>query len=369
MRNAVFARDPVAQAAGQSLVRAGGNAVDAVLATVLAGAVRSSPASLFGACGILVAGTGVGAHFIDGRARAPGLGGRRPRMPNPVPPVWTAAVPGLLEGVLAAHTRFGSIPFAHLVHAVTTALREGEADDGAYERSKLLQHLARLGIPALERLGLLRAMLRVAGPLGGGVFTKSDLRPVPASVIARPTCLEAGHEVLLPPRRAGRYSGRVPEPLPPIPVESAVAADMHGVVAVASWVVCPSAVVLPEWPAFALPALLPQPKKGVARWRPGEALPVPLPVAILLHEHRAWAGLGISGTGEVIHARDAAVTERLATVGVSIALGDEAPTRGAACDAVALWVVRGCDGDTVHGTLLDAAPMRCVQDTVDEPAA
>ena len=354
MRNVVIARDPVAQAAGQLLVGEGGGAVDVVLGAMLAGAARSSPASLLGACGVLVAGTGVGAHFVDGRARAPGLGDRRPRTPEPTPDAWTAAVPGLLEGVLAAHARFGALPFGQVVRAAVAAVREGEVDDGLRERLKLLLQLPRTGIHALERMGILQAVMNAAGPVVGGVFTKDDLRPVPAPVLARPACVEAGHEALLPPRRSGRYGANLPDPLPSAPVESVVAVDMHGVVAAASWVVCPSAVDLPGAPGLALASLLPRAKKGVPRWRPGEALPVPLPVAVLLHEHSAWAGVGVSGHGDVTAARDAAVTARLANGGVTMALGDGGASGGGR-DAVALWAMREGDGDDVHTAVLDAS--------------
>jgi len=354
MRNAVIARDPVAQAAGQSLVAAGGGAVDMALAALLAGAARSSPASLLGACGILVAGTGAGAHFIDGRARAPGLGDRRPRTPEPAPDAWTAAVPGLLEGVLAAHARFGGVPFGEVVRGAVAAVREGDVDDGLRARMKLLLQLPRTGIHALDRMGILQGVMNTVGPVVGGVFTKDDLVPVPAPVIARPACFEADHEVLLPPRRSGRYGPNPPDALPAFAVESVVTMDMHGVVAAASWVVCPSAADIVGVEGLALAALLPRPRKGVPRWRPGEALPVPLPVAVLLHEHSAWAAMGVSGRGDVTAARDAAVQARLAAGGVTMALGEDGEA-GSLRDAVALWAMREGEGDDVRTVAIDAS--------------
>jgi hypothetical protein len=129
---------------------------------------------------------------------------------------------------------------------------------------------------------------------------------------------------------------------------------MHGVVAAASWLVCPTAVALPGTPGLALASLLPRAKKGVPRWRPGEALPVPLPIAVLLHEHSAWAAVGVSGHGDVVAARDAAVRHRLASGGITMALGDDAPA-GAARDAVALWAMREGEGDDVRTAVLDAS--------------
>lgn len=344
MRNAVIARDPVAQAAGEALIAAGGTATDMALAALLAGAARSSPASLLGAAGILVAGTGAGAHFIDGRARAPGLGEKRPRTPDDAPEVWRAAVPGLLEGALAAHARFGTLPLAEVARAAVNAVRDDAMDDGLAARVKLLQQLHRTGIHALERLGVLRGVLLTAGPLGGGVFTRDDLVPVPAPVRELPSCVEGPHEVLVPPRRSGRYGPNAPEPLGALPVESVVAMDMHGVAAVASWVAAPAAAEIHGVEGLALAALMPKARRGVPRWRPGAALPVPLPTAVLLHERRAWAAVGLSGGGDLVAARDRAVQERLRVGGVTLELGegDGAP---ATRDAVALWAVREADGE------------------------
>lgn len=354
MRNAVIARDPVAQAAGASLLAAGATAIDAVIASLLAGAARSSPASLLGGGGILVAGTGAGTHFIDGRARAPGLGEKRPRTPEPTPDTWRAAVPGLLEGVLAAHARFGTVPLAEVVRAALSALREEGMDDGLRARVKLLQQLHRTGLDALKRLGVLDGVMQSVGPLGGGVFTKDDLAPVPAPVREAVTCFDGDDEVLIPPRRAGRYGANNPEPLPALPVESVVAMDMHGLAAVASWVVAPAAAPIVGVEGLALAALMPLPRKGVARWRPGEPLPLPLPMAVLLHERRALAAVGLSGGGDLVAARDRVVQARLARAGVTLAVGEEGGGE-ASRDAVALWALREADDVRTTMTPVDGA--------------
>jgi hypothetical protein len=348
MRNAVIARDPVAQAAGLAVVGDGATALDMVLAALLAGAARSSAASLFGAAGILVAGVGAGTHFIDGRARAPGIGEKRPKAPDDTSDRWTAAVPGLLEGVLAAHARFGTKPLSEIVRAAVGAVREGGTDKALDARLKFLMQLHRTGISAMERGGILQGVLNTVGPATGGVFTKSDLVPVPAMVREMPMCTDGENEVLLPPRTSGRYGPNPPEALPSLPVESAIAVDMHGVIAVASWVVAPTATTLEGIYGLALPALLPPPRKGVPRWRPGEALPVALPMAVLLNDSKAWGAVALCGRGALVAARDAVVQARLATAGVKLALGDGGDATTSS-DTVALWALR--DGDEARTTI------------------
>jgi hypothetical protein len=347
MRNAVVSRDAVAQAAGQLLFAEGGTAVDAVLAAMLAGAARASEASLLGSGGVLVAGTGTGAHFVDGRARAPGLGERRGRTPDPAPDTWTAAVPRLLEAVLAAHARFGALPLSVVVRAATTALREGDVDAPLRARLRFLEQLHRTGHSALERMGVLRGVMNVAGPIAGGVFTRDDLAAKPAPVRALAACIDGDDAVLVPPRRTGRYGKDLPDPLPAVSTEGAIAMDMHGVTAVAMWTVCPTAASLPEVAGLALPALMPRPRKGVPRWRPGEALPLPLPGAVLLRADKAWGAVVLSGHGDLVATRDEVVSQRLATGGVAITLGDEA--RGdTARDVMIHWALRDADGESVR---------------------
>src|SRR5690242_16273703 len=109
MRNVLIANTAAAQHAGAEAFSAGGNAVDAAITAMLAGATCASPAALLGSGVILVAGPGVGAHVVDGRARAPGLDAPRMAAPTDPPLAWRAAVPGILEGALTAHNRFGSL--------------------------------------------------------------------------------------------------------------------------------------------------------------------------------------------------------------------------------------------------------------------
>ncbi len=349
MRNAVIARDTVAQAAGIEVLANGGTAVDAVLAALLAGATRASAASLLGSAGILVAGPGVGWHYVDGRARAPGLGEKRGKTPDAPPPSWRAVVPGLLEAVLATTARFGTMPLASVVRAAVGALREAGMDDGTRARIKLLNDLQRSGISALERLGVVQGILAGAGASAGGLFTREDLVPVGAPVCTLVACSDGDDEVLLPPRGMHRRGPQAPADPPTVDVESVVAMDLHGVTAVAGWLVAPEAAPVEGVEGLALAGLLQPSRKGVPRWRPGAPVSCPMPLAVLVREGRAWAGLGVSGGGAVDGARDRAVSARMAAAGLKLAVGeDDAAAR--VHNAVALWAVRETDGDDVRTT-------------------
>lgn len=350
MRNAVISRDAVAQAAAQSLLAEQGTAVDMALAGLLAGAARASSASLLGAGAVLLAGPGMGLHFVDGRARAPGIGTARPKATEAPSEATRAAVPGLFECVLAAHARFGSLPLSVITKAAVAAIRESGPDEGTRKRLAVLEQFHRTGLAVLERVGVLRGILESVGPVAAGTFTPEDLAPRAAPVVSPIPCTDGSNELGLPPRYRPSKSVHAPEALPLVGVESLVVADMHGVIVTASWLVAPPAVALPEVPGLSLAALLPAPRKGVPRWRPGTPLPSPLPLAVCRAGGRAWAGLGVSGSGDVVALRDEVLSARLGSVGIDCAVG-EGDGAAAARDAVALWVIRDAAGDGVQATM------------------
>lgn len=352
MRNAALSRDAVAQAAAMRALEDQGTAVDMVLAGLLAGATRAGSTALLGAGAILVGGPGVGMFFVDGRARAPGLGERRPKTPDEAPATWRAAVPGLLEAVLAAHARFATLSLSQVAGASIGALRdEGDLDEATRSRMKALDQFRRLGIPALTKMGVFQSVLANAGLVrGGGVFTPSDLVARPAPVVELVACCAGVDDVTIPPRGASRVRTNDPAPLPEVQVESLVVADMRGVMAAACWTVAAEAIAVEDAPGLALPALLPPPKKGVPRWRPGAVLPTPLPLAMVRRDGRVWAAGAVSGRGDVTAARDRAVTARLAQVGIELAVGRDGA--GAADESVALWMVRAERGDEVLPTMM-----------------
>lgn len=345
MRTGVVARDPVALAAAEAMISSG-TAVDAALAGLLAGATRGSAAALLGSAAVLVAGPGAGAYCVDGRARAPGLNERRPRTPEVPPRSATAAVPMLLEAVLAAHARFGEAPLSEVVRAALSALKDSKPDTGTRARMKLVEQVHRRGISSLDRAGVRRGIMGAVGPIAGGCFTEDDLKITAAPVRAVVPCVEGEHGVLCAPRwvsRVRRYGVHAPEAPVAVPVESVVTADRHGVMAAVCWAVPETAVEVDGVEHLGLASLLPAPRKGVARWRPGAPVAMALPLAVLLHSTRAWAAVGISGEGDLTALRDRVVNARYETAGVPLSVG-ETVSEADGARAVACWVVRELDG-------------------------
>lgn len=353
MRNLVVARDPAAAAAGRALLDAGANAVDMALAGMLAGAVRASASSILGGCAMLVVGTGMGRHWVDGRPRAPGLGERRPRTPEHPPEHWGAAVPGFFQGAFTAHARFGTIPLTQVARAAITAIKEEGSDKDLRPRVRLMETAARQGLPGLVSAGFVRAALATVGPAEGGLFTEEDLALGPAVIREAVACTDGAYEVFSFPRGVTRWSASPPAPLPSVPVDAVVACDKQGVVCVASWLVAPEGPALQGLPGICLPDLLPLPRKGVTRWRPGSPLPFAFPIAALAHEANVFAGFALAGRGSLQGCGDALVSARLASLGAQVSIGDpEADT--VVAHGASLWVQRELQGDRVHG---DVTPL------------
>jgi gamma-glutamyltranspeptidase/glutathione hydrolase len=126
----VAAGDPQSAEAGALLLRAGGNAVDAAVATAFAAFVCELPlCSPLGGGAMLVELANGDAHAIDMFARAPGLGGPKPTTMDfknvevsfgAATQVFhvgraSAAVPLALPGLLEVHRRWGALPLDAVV--------------------------------------------------------------------------------------------------------------------------------------------------------------------------------------------------------------------------------------------------------------
>jgi gamma-glutamyltranspeptidase/glutathione hydrolase len=136
----VAAGHPLTAEAGAGVLRAGGNAVDAAVAAVLASFAVESPLTGFGAGGyMMVGGAGAEPTLIDFFVAAPGLDGTERRAElAPVPVRFDAeteqtfyvgpascGVPGTAAGLVHALRRFGSVPLAELAAAGVRLAREG----------------------------------------------------------------------------------------------------------------------------------------------------------------------------------------------------------------------------------------------------
>lgn len=160
----VTARHPLAAAAGRELLRAGGNAVDAAIATILATGVVHPFATGLGGGGLLtVCGPddGAASQTLDYRAEAPaaasptcfelagepsvgllgwaGVAGRA----NEIGPR-SVGVPGTVTGLLAAHDRFGRAPWSDIVGPALVLARSGFETDW-YAAMMQASHLEELG--------------------------------------------------------------------------------------------------------------------------------------------------------------------------------------------------------------------------------
>jgi gamma-glutamyltranspeptidase/glutathione hydrolase len=133
-RHAVVAQEGHAAEAGRAALRAGGNAVDAAIATAFALAVTLPEAGNLGGGGFLVAYLPDRKEVVtvDFREMAPrsatpamylGPDGKpRPRYRTGA---WAAGVPGTVRGLALAHTRWGKRPWAELVRPAIDLAREG----------------------------------------------------------------------------------------------------------------------------------------------------------------------------------------------------------------------------------------------------
>lgn len=133
----VSAADPRAQAAGMAMLRQGGSATDAALATMLALTVVEPQSSGIGGGGFYVRGTADGGiATIDGRETAPA--GATPDWflseDGSVPPFMdsvmsgsSVGVPGNIALAAEAHARYGKLPWAALFEPAIELAREGFA--------------------------------------------------------------------------------------------------------------------------------------------------------------------------------------------------------------------------------------------------
>jgi gamma-glutamyltranspeptidase len=131
---AVGANHPMAAQAGLDMLRQGGNAVDAAVATSLA----------LGVCEPMMSGLGGDGFYhvrmADGRAQVFNGSGPAPRAATPeryrdgiaVTGPSSVSVPGSLAGIAAMHAAHGRLPFARLAAPAIALAREGFAVTHGY---------------------------------------------------------------------------------------------------------------------------------------------------------------------------------------------------------------------------------------------
>jgi len=166
MKGLVSSGHPRVSEAAAEVLRAGGNAFDAIVAAGFASTVAEPLLSSLGGGGFALARTAEGEEVLfDFFADTPGMGrsgaaGAHPDALDFDPVVvnfsgadqtfhvgWaSAAVPGMLKGLLHVHERFGRLPLAEVVHPAITLARSGVLiNDFQFHLSELLEPIIRYG--------------------------------------------------------------------------------------------------------------------------------------------------------------------------------------------------------------------------------
>ena len=182
-RGIVSAADPRAAEAGAEMLRAGGSATDAAIATMLALTVVEPQSSGIGGGGFLVLGDAAGkVETLDGRETAPSAAdgqwfyrdGKPLSVPQAIPGGRSVGVPGSLRLAAEAHERHGKLAWKALF---APAIR-----------------LARDGFAITPRLYEVLDRFRATGALdadGRAVFYAADGSPLPAGTVFRNPALAA----------------------------------------------------------------------------------------------------------------------------------------------------------------------------------
>jgi len=147
---AVASAEPQATAAALAVLKRGGHAVDAAVTLGFALAVTHPSAGNLGGGGFMLLRTAQGQTLaIDYRETAPAAASRdmyldaRGSMTNgSVLGARAAGVPGTVAGLLLAHERFGTLPWAELLAPAIALARDGHVLDAAH--AKTLAHAVEL---------------------------------------------------------------------------------------------------------------------------------------------------------------------------------------------------------------------------------
>lgn len=273
-----------------------GNAVDAVLAGVLAAAAES-PTVMFGPIQMLVGGAGAGLVAIDGRVRQPGRGVPRPRgfmAHELVPPSATVGVPALPATVSATAALLGSVALAR---AAGPAIELASAKSP--ERARLIEAIVHRGGQGLADEAVAGELIAAGGRVARGLLTREDLSSVRPSVIQ---CDERQTE----PEGILTVSWRGEVPGDSSSTQVVAACDGQGLVAVACYEAPMDGLAIPALgviaPPFAAPVM-----RGTARVRPGAPRPATAPIALRTQGGIVDLALGIAEARDAEQSLDAAV--------------------------------------------------------------
>jgi len=256
-----------AEAATALLAGGKGNAVDAVVAGVLA-AAATDRSVLLGPVQILFGGAGLGLRAVDGRTRQPGKGAPRPRgftEDQLIAPASRVGVPALPAALAAALASSGQ---ATLAQAMAPAVAAANG-----ERKRVLKLIAQRGPSAMLDESIAGELVASCGRIVGGLLTRDDLDAVmPAITPTTEVALRGpARRAAFVPWSAGAASSRV---------QIVAAVDYRGLLAVACYERGEDGVTVDALdllaPGTAAPVL-----RGQTRVKPGEPCPAAAPLSLV----------------------------------------------------------------------------------------
>ncbi len=127
-QNAVATSQPLAAQAGLQMLAAGGNAVDAILATAITLSLVEPVSNGIGSDAYAIVWDGTSLHGLNASGRSPAgwtLDFFRGQKAMPVRGWNTVTVPGCVSAWVALHEKFGKLPFARLFESAIEYGREG----------------------------------------------------------------------------------------------------------------------------------------------------------------------------------------------------------------------------------------------------
>ena len=196
----VSAADPRAAEAGAEMLRQGGSATDAAIATMLALTVVEPQSSGIGGGGFYVATNAKGeVETIDGRETAPAAAhpqwfykdGAPMRWEDLVPGGTSAGVPGNIALAAKAHKAHGRLPWSALFQPAIKLAREGFTITPRLH-SMMLDDLATIGFTSESR----------------ALYYGSDGKPLPPESVVKNPAIAAFYERLAAEGRDAFYTGQ-----------------------------------------------------------------------------------------------------------------------------------------------------------------
>ena len=128
-RGAVCCGHPLASQAGLQILQQGGNAVDAAVATGAALGVVEPMMSGIGGDGFLMLywASDSAVSVVNATGAAPGRATREAYLQGGIPMkgIRSVSVPGIVDGWLEAHRRYGSLPLADVLRPAVELASEG----------------------------------------------------------------------------------------------------------------------------------------------------------------------------------------------------------------------------------------------------